>query len=589
MRLLIISLPVLPASCNCKISSFDNRWDVPSSVMERLSQPLSSPFKSFHGSISSVSFKVKEPLLPGKGIISKVLQNDCFSMSERKHYITFQCFPPSLFNCHMYYLPFFIFFGLGLYKYYLHHESILLSSWKTKMNYHNEFQAIVLAGGKGSRMTELTAGQPKCLLPIANVPMIWYPLQILERSGFKEAIVVIAEATKSDVLASLDKLGLKIKIEFVGIPGTEDLGTADSIRLIHEKIYTDILVISCDLITNVDLLEILNLYRKHNASVTALMLPISKMPDDFVMPGLKNKQKPETDLIGIDNNTGRLVFLASASDFEETINISQRLLRKHASFTIHSKLMDAHLYIINKWVIDFLIYNKNFTTLKGELLPYIVGKQLSRPKQSIDDKTSMVQMDLKDDIFHFALEKPFDELIRKMSAFNDHSTDLEDAYNGDVIRCYAHVSNEKFGLRANTIQMYHLANAKISEWWNDKNINQLPLLPYISSTATVRSTQMQECRIGDNSLIEEKTSLKNNHIGPNSIVESKTRISQSVIMGHVTIKQRCVIHNCILCNGCIIEEGTELKNCVVGAQHIVKSGSQHSHEVLTDADRLIEI
>jgi len=110
--------------------------------------------------------------------------------------------------------------------------------------------------------------------------------------------------------------------------------------------------------------------------------------------------------------------------------------------------------------------------------------------------------------------------------------------------------------------------------------------------------------------------LKHNHIGPNSVVESKTRISQSVIMGHVTIKQRwvqnviewkyysskiygsllwftffyrCVIHNCILCNGCTIEEGTELKNCLVGAQHVVKSGSQHFHEVLTDADRLIEI
>jgi len=224
---------------------------------------------------------------------------------------------------------------------------------------YNEFQAIVLAGGKGSRMTELTAGQPKCLLPIANVPMIWYPLQVLERSGFKEAIVVVSELAKSDVSASLEKLGLKIKIEIVGIQGAEDLGTADSIRLIHEKIYTDFLVISCDLITNIDILDILNLYRKHNASITALMLPVSKVPDDFVTPGPKNKQKPETDLIGIDNNTGRLVFLASASDFEETINISQRLLRKHTSFTIHSKLMDAHLYVINKWVLDFLVFNKS--------------------------------------------------------------------------------------------------------------------------------------------------------------------------------------------------------------------------------------
>ncbi|KAL6433010.1 hypothetical protein ACFW04_006361 [Cataglyphis niger] len=457
------------------------------------------------------------------------------------------------------------------------------------MVYYNEFQAIVLAGGKGSRMTELTAGQPKCLLPIANVPMIWYPLQILERSGFREAIVVVSELTKSEVSAALDKLGLKIKLEIVGIPGAEDLGTADSIRLIHEKIYTDFLVISCDLIANIDVSKILNLYRKHNASITALMLSVPKVPDDFVTPGPKNKQKPETDLIGIDNNTGRIVLLASASDFEETFNISQRLLRKHTSFTVHSKLMDAHLYIINKWVLDFLVFNKNFTTLKGELLPYIVSKQLSKPKSVDDRNTSMVQVDLKEDIFRFAMEKPLDELIRKMSAFNDHSTDLEEAYYGDIIRCYSYISNEKFGLRANTVQMYHFANAKILEWLNadGKNIGQP--LPSISSTATIRSTQMQECHVDDNSTIEEKTSLKHSYIGPNSVVESKTRVSQSVIMGHVTIKQRCVIHNCILCNGCTIEEGTELKDCLVGAQHIVTSGSQHSREVLTDADRLIEI
>lgn len=234
----------------------------------------------------------------------------------------------------------------------------LFQTARPKMIHPNEFQAIVLAGGKGSRMTELTAGQPKCLLPIANIPMIWYPLQILERSGFREAIVVVSELTKFDVLASLDKLGLKIKAEVVGIPEADDLGTADSIRLIHEKIRTDFLVISCDLITNIDILEILNLYRKHNASIAALMLPAPKVQDDFVTPGPKNKQRPETDLIGIDDNTGRLVFLASASDFEETINFSQKLLRKHTSFTIHSKLMDAHLYVINKWILDFLVFNK---------------------------------------------------------------------------------------------------------------------------------------------------------------------------------------------------------------------------------------
>lgn len=77
---------------------------------------------------------------------------------------------------------------------------------------------------------------------------------------------------------------------------------------------------------------------------------------------------------------------------------------------------------------------------------------------------------------------------------------------------------------------------QISEWWGTENADQLS--EKISSTATVRSTQVQECRIDDNAFIDEKTSLKQSHIGPNSVVETKTRISHSVIMGNVTIKQR---------------------------------------------------
>lgn len=53
------------------------------------------------------------------------------------------------------------------------------------MGTSSELQAVVMAAGKGSRFTELTARRPKCLLPIGNLPMIFYPLQLLERSGFQ--------------------------------------------------------------------------------------------------------------------------------------------------------------------------------------------------------------------------------------------------------------------------------------------------------------------------------------------------------------------------------------------------------------------
>ena len=221
-----------------------------------------------------------------------------------------------------------------------------------------DFQAVVLGAGKGSRMTEITAGKPKCLLPIGNMPMIWFPLKLLEETGFTEAIVIISESIKTEFNAAIDKMNLKLELEIVGIPDTDDIGTADSLRYIHDKIHKDILVISSDLIANIDISETLNLYRKNNASLTALLLQTPKIPEDFIIPGPKCKQKPEKDLIGIDNETGRIVFLASASDFEETINMSHKLLKKHTNFTVYSRLLDAHLYVISKWVLDFLVHNK---------------------------------------------------------------------------------------------------------------------------------------------------------------------------------------------------------------------------------------
>ena len=48
-----------------------------------------------------------------------------------------------------------------------------------------EFQPVILAAGQGSRMKDLTSKVPKALLPVANQPLIWYPIQMLERAGFQ--------------------------------------------------------------------------------------------------------------------------------------------------------------------------------------------------------------------------------------------------------------------------------------------------------------------------------------------------------------------------------------------------------------------
>jgi hypothetical protein len=49
------------------------------------------------------------------------------------------------------------------------------------------------------RMTDLTAGRAKCLLPVGNLPLLWFPLKMLENCGFQTVIVTVPEAVQKEV------------------------------------------------------------------------------------------------------------------------------------------------------------------------------------------------------------------------------------------------------------------------------------------------------------------------------------------------------------------------------------------------------
>lgn len=125
-----------------------------------------------------------------------------------------------------------------------------------------EFQAIVLAGGRGTRFTELTGDRPKCLLPVGPFPMIFYPLHMLQTHGFQEIIVIVVESQRSEIQQAIERTPIKTKLDFATLPSDTDYGTADALKHIKDKIKCDLVVVSCDTITNVSLFPMLNYFRQ---------------------------------------------------------------------------------------------------------------------------------------------------------------------------------------------------------------------------------------------------------------------------------------------------------------------------------------
>lgn len=102
-------------------------------------------------------------------------------------------------------------------------------------------------------------------------------------------------------------------------------------------------------------------------------------------------------------------------------------------------------------------------SLKGELIPKIVKKQMSRPLHNPEHEKpmSIVNMNTKqDDIFYLIPQNELDQKITDTSLFNDSNN--RNPFNGDIIRCYAmHPQENCFGIRVNTTPSYFAVNQKV--------------------------------------------------------------------------------------------------------------------------------
>ncbi|XP_068630326.1 translation initiation factor eIF2B subunit gamma [Battus philenor] len=453
-----------------------------------------------------------------------------------------------------------------------------------------EFQAVVLAAGRGSRMPDVGGRVTKCLLPVGPYPILWYSLNMLEKVGFQETLVVVLDEDKSNISNALEKCPLKIKYELIDIPSDEDWGTANALKYISNRITTDLVIVSGDLITNINLNEVLNLYRKHDAALATLFF--DNGPEEWLkLPGLPNKSKPDRDLVCIDEETQRLVFLASASDFEGTVSIPKLLIKKFESINMYSRLLDAHVYVMKNWIISYLIDADRFISIKGELIPLIIKKQLSKPKNALEKKgTSEKNVEIFKDIFYYAVHQGYESKIMKMSAYNDHKLGSKPVYCNDILRCYAHIADKStFGIRVNTLSAFCLSNKKIMAKWEE--LTGAPMTDRIHPNSEVTTKQIDDTStVGEKSMISEKTSIKSTFIGANCTIENKVRLSNCILMNNVTVREGCVLQDCIVYTGATLDSNCSFQYCIIGPHHLVPSNTTGVHQLYAETtDNMITL
>ena len=64
---------------------------------------------------------------------------------------------------------------------------------------------------------------------------------------------------------------------------------------------------------------------------------------------------PDSDVICTETGTGRLMFAVAGGDYDEVVNLSGRVLNSAKSLDVSTSLTDCHLYVMKRWVVDYIL------------------------------------------------------------------------------------------------------------------------------------------------------------------------------------------------------------------------------------------
>lgn len=287
-----------------------------------------------------------------------------------------------------------------------------------------EFQAIVLACEEGSDVFPLAVDLPKPLLPVVNKPLLSYQLNLLQKAEFSRVMVVTLKehAIQVGKFISEEFEGLSVDMEIV----EQVEGTLDALRQVKDKIVTDFVLISGDLVTEASIHDLADVHRLRDASVTMLLKESAGMGKDDI----KKTRKASSGVVSYfgairdrknkRSRHSRIAFMKTASQ-DTPIEISKSLLKREPEILIRTDLEDAHMYIFRHWVLDLLDTKRKMSSIQDDFIPYLVNLQYRDPDTCLSEKL-------------IATAKPKLGLSHGMSASRYQVPNAK-----DIVRCFAFI------------------------------------------------------------------------------------------------------------------------------------------------------
>ena len=133
-------------------------------------------------------------------------------------------------------------------------------------------KAFILAGGKGARLRPLTLHTPKPIVPVANIPFLFFQIDHIKQAGITEIILSLSYQPRKieDMFGDGIKYGVTMRYTHEDLP----LGTAGALRGAEHLIDDTTVVLNGDVLTDTSLREVIQYHRERKAEATIVLVRV---------------------------------------------------------------------------------------------------------------------------------------------------------------------------------------------------------------------------------------------------------------------------------------------------------------------------
>jgi len=350
--------------------------------------------------------------------------------------------------------------------------------------------AVVLAGGKGTRLRPLTTNIPKPLVPVTLTPMIDFAIKQLTDAGITKLIVAVkylGEQIRDYLLTSP-----KFKNLDISIPDINPVGTADAVRQVAHLIEGDYVVSMADIVSDLNLKKMQKFFYKTDAYATI---------------SLKNIDFPtkKFGVILLDKEQNIDIFLEKPKPEEMLFTTMAFAYRPVAEF--HQNLVNTGIYFFKYKTLEILESLTDIIDFGQDFFPYLLQEKF-KLNGFVDDYYWIDCGNVKSYLW-----ANYDVMRGFMPNFNPPGKNKDNLYTGE--------------------------NCSISE-----NVQLRPPL-VIGNNVTIKQGSVigPYTVIHDNVDIAENSVIERSVIWENSIIEEDVTIEKSVICRDVKIEKNRKIIN----------------------------------------------